>query len=236
MSHPESQPTEQALGELHAAIIGRLLVTGRSPTRYQLAEELQTTVGEIEARLLQLAQTHGIVLHPHKPECWVIHPFSTLPTLNWVDAGTRSWWAPCVWCALGVATLAQGPMRIHTRIGAEGTPVVLDVQDGQLAPDANDLVVHFSIPPRHAFDNVHEHCSLVLPFHSARDTERWCATHGHQLGEVVPMPKVAQLARLWYGAHANTHWRKWTVPQAQAIFRSAGLTSAFWQLEGQGTY
>jgi hypothetical protein len=80
------------------------------------------------------------------------------------------------------------------------------------------------------------HCALVLPFSSEDDAKSWCEIHGHPSGEVVPIRKVAHSARLWYGTYANTDWRKWTVSQAQEIFRTAELTSAFWRLEGDGTY
>ena len=128
MSRSELQPTDQAIGEAHSAIIQQLLTTGRCPSRFQLATNLKTTEHDVESRLVRLAEIHGIVLHPHEPECWVVHPFSTTPTLHWVDGGTRSWWAPCIWCALGIATLAGGHVTIHTRIGAESKSLVIDVR------------------------------------------------------------------------------------------------------------
>ena len=114
--------------------------------------------------------------------------------------------------------------------------MVIDVDDGHPSSASDDLVVHFSIPPRLAWDNVHKHCALVLPFHSAKDAAHWCEIHGHCYGEAVPIHKVAHLARLWYGTYANNDWRKWTVSQAQEIFLAAGLTSSFWHLEGDGIY
>src|SRR5208282_1834978 len=42
---------------------------------------------------------------------------------------------------------------IHTRFGAGSEPVILDVEDG-VPLDAEDIVVHFSIPPRYAWNNV----------------------------------------------------------------------------------
>ena len=230
------QLNDQAIGEVHTVIVQRMLETGRCPNRLQIADALHITREDVEARLIRLSETHGIVLHPHEPECWVIHPFSTTPTLHWVDAGTRSWWAPCIWCALGIATLAKGLVHIHTRIGAEREPMVIDVEGGYPAALADRLVVHFSIPPRLAWANVHKHCSLVLPFNSANDALHWCEVHGHPQGEIVPMGAVAHLARLWYRTHANTDWQKWAVSQAQEIFQAAGLTSSFWQLEGDGKY
>ena len=236
MSSSELQPTGHAVGEAHTAIIQQLLITGQCPNRSQLASQLHTTEEDVTARLCRLEQTHGIVLHPHEPEPWVIHPFSTTPTLHWVDSGTRSWWAPCIWCALGIATLASGYVQIHTRIGAENKPLVINVEGGHPLSAFEDIVVHFSIPPRLAWGNVHQHCALVLPFESAEDIVRWCKVHKQSVGEIVPLRQVAHLARLWYRTYAGKDWQKWTVSQAQGIFQSAGLTSSFWQLEGVGTY
>jgi hypothetical protein len=236
MSTSDLQTSDQAIGEVHAVIVQQLLSTGRVPNRSQLARELQLSTEAIEARLQRLSETHGIVLHPHEHETWIVHPFSTTPTLHWVDAETRSWWAPCVWCALGIATLASGFVQIHTRLGAERKPIVIDVEGGHPSSKTDNLVVHFAVPPKLAWDNVHKHCALVLPFESGEDIIRWCEAHGESAGEIVPLRQVAHLARLWYRTYANNDWRKWTVSQAQEIFRTVGLTSSFWQLEGEGTY
>ena len=236
MSASDPQPTDRAIGEVHGAIIQQLLATGYAPNRFQLASELQIPIEDVESRLRRLADTHGIVLHPHEPETWVAHPFSTTPTLHWIDGETRSWWAPCVWCALGIATLASGFVQIHTRLGAESKPIVIDVEGGHPTSKTDNLVVHFSVPPKFAWDNVHKHCALVLPFESEEDVVRWCEAYGQSVGEIVPLRQVAHLARLWYRTYANSDWKKWSVLQAQEIFRSVGLTSQFWQLEGHGTY
>ncbi len=150
MTLSREQSADFSIGEAHTAIIRQLLATGRCPDRFELADELKTTEEEAVTRLLRLEETHGIVLHPHEPEPWVIHPFSTTPTLHWVDAGTRSWWGPCICCAMGIATLASGFVQIHTRLDAESRPVVIDIEGGHPTAGTNDLVVHFSVPPKRA--------------------------------------------------------------------------------------
>jgi hypothetical protein len=97
----------------------------------------------------------------------------------------------------------------------------------------NDISVHFAIPPARAWNNVHQHCSLVLPFDSPESICGWCERHGVAMGEAVPLQAVAALARGWYGSHASPHWRKWTVDQAQDIFTRAGLISEFWRLQAR---
>ena len=53
----------------------------------------------------------------------------------------------------------------------------------------------------------------------------------------MPLHHVAQFARLWYGTHANENWHKWTMAEAQAIFKRSGFVSPFWDLsKKEGRY
>ena len=235
MELEHEQVEAQQLADAHAALIQYFLTAGHLPARDRIASSLQITSLELTRRLNALADLHGLVLHPHAAEPWVVHPFSTTPTLHYVQGSDHGWWAPCTWCALGVAQLAGGLVHIHTRIGAETEPTVVEVRDG-VPLDPGDIFVHFSIPPRRAWDNVHQHCSLVLPFRSHSDIKQWCERHGQTYGEAVPLERTASLARRWYGSYAQACWRKWTVEQAQEIFSECGLTSPFWELPGKGTY
>ncbi len=187
---------------------------------------------ELELLLRGLSNIHGMVLHPHECRPWIVHPFSLTPTLNCIEGRGCMWWAPCVWCALGVATLAGGTVHIHTRLGAESKPLKITVQDGSPI-DVDGLFVHFAIPPAQAWDNVHEHCSMVLPFRSSAEIQHWCSRHRLPFGEPVPISQVAQLAKYWYGSHADPDWHKWTIDEAQEIFRRAGLTSSFWTIRNR---
>jgi hypothetical protein len=225
----------QGLADVHANLIQSFLRDGRLADMEEAATALDITAQELTKRLNDLSSLHGLVLHPHKPEPWVVHPFSTTPTAHFVESQHHGWWAPCIWCALGIAHLAGGKIRIHTRLGGEYESLVLNVEDG-IPLDQENAVVHFSIPPRNAWNNVHQHCSLVLPFRSEADIAPWCLKHGQQYGEAVSVATTASLARRWYGPYANPQWRKWTVDQAQQIFQLSGLTSPFWELSGKGTY
>ncbi|HUB20618.1 MAG TPA: organomercurial lyase [Acidobacteriaceae bacterium] len=221
-----------ALARLHYEIIQGLIRDGACPTNLELADRFRATPADVDHLLGALAEMHGVVLHPQRASPWVVHPFSLTPTLNWIEGRSRSWWAPCIWCAFGVATLVGGDVRLHSRYGAESDPIIIPVRDGQPA-GFQHILVHFAIRPARAWDNVHEHCSLVLPFRNADEIARWCSRHALPRGESVPLHQVAALANRWYGTHANYDWHKWSVAEAQEIFRNAGLTSAFWNLENQ---
>ena len=223
-----------ALSRLHYELIQGLIGHGACPTISALARKLETSETEVQGLLRELAAIHGVVLQPHACEPWVIHPFSLTPTINWIKGDASSWWAPCVWCAIGVTVLVGGSTQIHTRYGAEAEPLAIEVVNGR--PLREDVWVHFAIPPARAWDNVHQHCSLVLPFRSPVEVQDWCERHQITMGESVPLQDVADLALHWYGTHASRRWRKWSVPEAQEIFSRVGLTSEFWQLRSRGSH
>jgi hypothetical protein len=152
-----------------------------------------------------------------------------------VARGERGWWAPCLWCALGIAVLVGGAVVIHARIGGEAEAVRIPVEDG--VPRSDGLWAHFPEPPRVAWANVHHYCARLLPFRSPADVSAWGERHGLPVGQAVPLAQLADLARRWYGRHAAPDWHKPTVAEAADLFRAAGLTGEFWQLEARdGTF
>lgn len=227
-----SMQTDMAV---HHAIVSHLITDGRAPANAQLAQTLGLDLIELERSLQRLAQSHSLVLHPHTPEPWIVHPFSLSPTHTWVARDARGWWAPCLWCGLGVANLVGGDIVIHTRIGGEAEAIQITVRDGH--PSDTSLWAHFPEPPSLAWNNVHHFCARLLPFHHPDDVAEWANRHGLPLGQVVPLVQLADLARRWYGRHARPDWQKATVAEAAAIFTTAGLTGDFWRLEPRdGTY
>jgi hypothetical protein len=169
-------------------------------------------------------------LHPGSLEIWIAHPFSTTPTLFWVENSRRGWWAPCIWCALGVAWLVDGPSRIHTTIGGQTEQIVIDFAAGSVRP--RDLLAHFPIPVARAWDNVHRHCACTLVFRSREQIAAWCTAQSIPQGEIVPVEKVSALARLWYGGHLEKDWVKATAKQAAQRFASVGLLGEHWRVPG----
>jgi len=217
------------MARLHHIMIHSLIKNRTCPSSAELASETGLPQAEVAGLLRELSAIHGIVLQPHIVEPWIIHPFSLTPTLNWIQGEHGGWWAPCVWCGFGIAALVGGQVTLHTRYGGEGESLTIPILNGEPGAFA-DLLVHFAIPPAKAWENVHQHCALVLPFRSVEDITAWCGRHHFAQGEAVPLSQVATLARKWYGSHAGANWHKWTVPEAQLIFQSSGLESDFWNL------
>lgn len=215
---------------VHHAIVRRLIGSGECPSIGELARSLGIDQAEVRDALRALEDAHGIVLDPADGTPWVVHPFSCTPTGTYVDGGTRGWWAPCLWCGLGVAALVGGDVRIHARLGGEAESLVIDVRDGH-PTDTDVCCVHFAVPPRDAWRNVHAHCAMLLPFRARADVREWAGRHALPFGEVITLDQTAALARAWYGHHADRGWHKWTVAEAQSIFDAVGLRSAFWNLQ-----
>jgi Alkylmercury lyase len=224
-------PTENELDTaLHFHIVQGLLKDGFAPSELSLSKLADVEPAAVRAGLKRLEANHGIVCHPGTSTPWVVHPFSLTPTATWVQGSKRGWWAPCIWCALGVATLACEDVTIHSRIGGEAADIDIHVKNGKVSED--QLVTHFSIPLQDAWRNVHRFCATVLPFRTESDVDAWSDNHDIPKGAVVPIAQVADLARIWYGKHADRDWKKWSVAETREIFARVGLTDRFWSLEG----
>jgi hypothetical protein len=190
---------------------------------------------EAHPALHRLAEDHGVVLHPGTAEVWIAHPFSASPTGVWVErrgagSGPPGWWAPCLWCAMGIVVLAAPDAVIHARFGGESEVATIEVE--RASHVALDAWVHFAVPACNAWNNVVHFCATVQPFRTAAEIDAWSRRHDLPRGAIVPIARVLELARLWYGDHLAPDWRKWTVAEAQQIFTRAGLVGEHWQLPG----
>ena len=72
----------------------------------------------------------------------------------------------------------------------------------------------------------------MLLFRSEEHVRRWCRRWGRPFGEIFSLEQQWGLARAWYGDRLEPDWRRKTLEEAEAVFRSLGLTSSFWDLRG----
>lgn len=218
---------------LHYTIIKYIIDHGHAPSVQQLATALDASTSQVENGLQELAEYHGVVLHPHEPKVWVIHPFSLAPTNFTVQSAKGIWWGNCAWCSLGVAALLNDNVTITTSLGAHGEHTQIHIVNGEL--EEKELLVHFPIPMKNAWDNVVYTCSTMLVFKDEEQIDHWCVRHGISKGDVQPIDHVWQFSQKWYGNHLNPEWEKWTMQEAQEIFKEFNLTHPVWQIESQAT-
>lgn len=225
-------PPVLSRASLHHAIVRHLVDHGSAPSRASLARRFDVDETEMTRALRDLHDDHGVVLHPHTPEVWIVHPFATAPTPFVVRQGERAWWGNCAWCSLGVAALLGGSgVEIHTTLGAEGRGVVVHVDDHRVR---EDLLVHFPVPMARAWDNVVFTCSTMLVFEREADIDAWARRHALPRGDAQPIQRVYEFARVWYGRHLDEDWRKWTTDEARDIFDRFGFRGPIWELPRTG--
>lgn len=214
---------------LHVTLLEGILQNGYAPSNQQLAEIFQTDVATIKKALFDLQEYHGVVLHPHEPKVWVIHPFSLAPTNFYVRSAKGEWWGNCAWCSLGIAALLKEDVTITTSLGAEGEQVRISILNGAI--QETGYVVHFPISMQKAWDNVVYTCSNMLVFRNEEQVVQWSKKHNIPMGDVQPIDKIWAFAQKWYGNHLDPNWQKWTLAEAQAIFEAFGLVHPVWNLE-----
>jgi hypothetical protein len=127
------------------AVYRTVVAESLPPGAEELAAELDVAVADVENSLRRLADAHVLVLHPGVSSIWMAAPFSGIPTPFEVTVGDRSYFANCVWDALGIPASLHADARIDTSCPDCSEPMVLEVRDGALREPAHGLI-HFSIP------------------------------------------------------------------------------------------
>lgn len=214
---------------LHYELIKAIISNGYAPTTMELAATFRVREEEIIEALYKLQDYHGVVLHPHQPKVWAIHPFSLSPTNFYVKSRTGEWWGNCAWCSLGIAALVKEDVEIITTIGAESKQVIIRIVDGQIQDKG--YFIHFPVPMKNAWDNVIYSCSNMLVFESEKQIDNWSKKHGIDKGDIQPIGKIWKFSKDWYGNHLNPDWTKWTIDEAKQLFRKFELGGKIWQLD-----
>lgn len=215
--------------EVRGELTHAIAELGYAPDNEQLAQRLFVSVAEVEQSLRRLHDAHALQLHPHRCAPWAVHPFALSPCSCWVQAGARGWWANCLYCGMGIAAALNQDAAIHTRIGAEWEPVVINIRDGKVLE--TNLLFHLSTPVREWWDNVIHACATFQPFRSRIEIDDWCARHGLPRGAVVPLPKMWEFAIDWYGDYLRRPWTKRTPDEIEALFAKHNFGGEFWRLD-----
>lgn len=137
--------------ELRLRIYEHILRSGKVPSIRELAEAHLLPAAEIREGLQQLEQGHALVLQPDG-EILRAAPFWAAPTPFVVERGGSSWWASCIWDALGVAAMLKENVKVNTSCGCCGEDMSFEVHNGP--PRNLEAVIHFAVPARRWYENV----------------------------------------------------------------------------------
>ena len=137
--------------QLRLRVYQHILRAGRIPAIEELADEFSMPAEEIRAGLQKLEQGHALVLQP-SGEILRAAPFWAAPTPFTVECERISWWASCIWDALGVPAMLQMDARIGTSCGCCGEDMSFNVNVA--APRMPQGVIHFAVPARRWYENI----------------------------------------------------------------------------------
>ncbi len=129
-----------------------ILRTGRVPTAAELARRLRRPEAEVLTAYRRLAAAHAIVLEPNGERILRAAPFWGSPTGFVVEVGRRSYWASCIWDALGVPAMLGRDALIRTACGCCSEAMEVQVRGGKLHGMRG--VIHFAVPARHWYRDI----------------------------------------------------------------------------------
>ncbi len=123
----------------------------RAPLVAEMARALSSPAAQIKAALRRLSENHAFVLQENG-ELWRAAPFSAIPTAFPVHVGKHSWYANCIWDALGIPAMLHQDARIDASCGCCNYEMVLEVRDGKLLGPKG--MIHIAIPARRWYEDV----------------------------------------------------------------------------------
>ena len=119
--------------------------TTRTPTSQEVATMLQASRKDVETAFQRLHEKRLLVPEPGDPSrIRMAPPFSGIETVFPVHVGTKTYFANCIWDALGIAAALHQDAMVHASDGHTGEPIVLEIKDGAVLSD--ECVIHFAVP------------------------------------------------------------------------------------------
>ncbi len=130
-----------------------IAATTRAPSSSDVARAVGARVKEVEAAMQSLAEKRLLVLEPGTTSrIRMAPPFSGIPTPFRVSVGSRSYFANCVWDALGVPAALHRDGDVQTTDGYSGEPMSVRVRDGEPVPQS--CLAHFAVPAAQWWDDI----------------------------------------------------------------------------------
>jgi hypothetical protein len=127
--------------------------TGSVPAAGDVAEVLEVSVADVESVFAELADKRLLVLEPgDSGKIRMAPPFSGIETPFLVRVGEVSYYANCVWDALGVLVALGEDGVVEAADGQTGEPMRLEVQGG--SPVAQECAIHFAVPAARWWDDI----------------------------------------------------------------------------------
>lgn len=138
--------------DVRLAIYRFFMDQGRPPIPAEVADELGIRPLDVEQAFRRLHDAHVLVLAPGTPYIWMANPLSALPTPYSVSAGGKTFWANCIWDALGVIVMLGDDGSVTARCPDCGEELAVEVHSGELV--TSDYLVHYAVPVAQWWDDI----------------------------------------------------------------------------------
>ena len=217
-----------ALAEIRSAVYRTFAQEGRAPSIAELARTTGRNNREAQEALTELHARHLLVLAPDGDAIRMAHPFSAAPMGFVVRTDDDRWWGGCTWDSFGIGAALGRPIRIETSCPACLADLAFD--GGPETPPEIELMARIPLPASRWWDDVIWTCSNIRTFCSQAHAVAFAGRVGQDLGELVPIRQLWQLAGPWYGDRLAPDYAPRPREVAQALLADAGFTGDFWRL------
>ena len=126
--------------------------TGGAPTTAQVAEALGSRTEEVSDAFRRLAAVRLLALDPDTSEIVMAPPFAAAPTPFSVTCEGRSYFANCVWDALGIAAALGKDIQVASSCGCCRQRMALAIRNDSPVPEP--CVAHFAVPAARWWDDI----------------------------------------------------------------------------------
>ncbi len=127
--------------------------TTRAPTSAEVAGALGRSVDEVEAAFESLAKKRLLVLEPgDRSRIRMAPPFSGVETAFRVIVEGKSYYANCVWDALGVVAALGRDGEVEASDAFTEEWMSLRIIDGE--PEPQECAIHYAVPAAKWWDDI----------------------------------------------------------------------------------
>ncbi|HLX73567.1 MAG TPA: organomercurial lyase [Terriglobales bacterium] len=129
----------------------RMVETGRAPAVATAAKEMGSTEAAVRAAYARLSHSHAFML-TEIGELWRVAPFSAIPTPFPVKSGGQTYYANCIWDALGIPAMLGQDATIPASCACCNLEMTLQVKGGSLLP--HEGLIHVAVSARRWYEDV----------------------------------------------------------------------------------
>lgn len=213
-------------------IFERFAETAQAPVVEELMGELALSRDEVTEVLRELEAARHIALVPGSARILMAFPFSAVTTPFRVTARGREYFANCAWDAVAFHTMLQEEIRIDSFCHHCGTPIVVELRDGQASRvEPAETLIYLALPPTQWWANIVTTCSNTMVFFASpehRDASDLCAPP-EQSASLTP-DQVHALSGPIYTRKFELDYARPGRDELLAHFAALGLTGPYWQL------